>query len=259
MVKTSLYLVSLGVKKPDVFDEFATSWWRAVEKMKPMPDEIIICATIGNNCKILEIPLFAKNRTSIVNVNPNETMSAHLNTAVDNCKGKWISWVGIDDLPLENLFSSVETAEKKKCEVILSGIKTTSGQVIFSNWERLAISSNNTVMSNTVCTKNLWRKAGGYPDVYFNDWGFWIHCFSLNPKIYKTQHITMLFNDSETHIRRSGQNNRDKFKAGILEIDKIKSNLNLKSKLRIKIVILIEKLIDRTKILIKIFKSRSNF
>ena len=240
-----MYLISLGLETPDPFDKFADSWWRAVEKMNPIPDEIVICATVGNSCKILEIPLFAKTRTIVVHLDVKEPVSAYLNNAVYHCNGKWISWVGIDDLPLENLFTSVPTAEKKKKEIILSGIKTTSGQVIYSKWEKLVQSNSNTVMSNTVCTKELWVKAGGYPNVYFNDWGFWLRCYSLNPKIHKTKLVTMLFNDSEDYVRRSGLKNFDKFEAGFLEIKKIKSELNLNVNFKMKITLSIDKLVTK--------------
>jgi hypothetical protein len=253
MAKTSLYVISLGVRQPDTFDKFADSWWHAVERMTPMPDEIVICATIGNTCKILEVPEFAKNKTSIVYVNPNEPMSTHLNTAVEHCTGKWISWIGIDDLPLENLFSSVAVADRKNKDIILSGIKTTSGKVIYSDWEQLAQSKNNTVMGNTVCTKALWEKVGGYPNIYFNDWGFWLYCHSLKPKIYKTKFITMLFNDSEDYSRRSGLKNFDKFEEAMIEIEKIKSELKLKIKLGTRMRFLFRNFITNIKKIVKRF------
>lgn len=251
MTSTSLYVISLGVKKPDPFDRFVEAWWRAIEKMNPQPDEIVICATIGNACKILEVPLFAKQRTTIIYVNSDEPVSTYLNTAVEHCNGKWISWVGIDDLPLESLFSRVNAADEKKSDIVLSGIKTTSGQVIYSNWEQLVESTSNTVMSNTVCTKDLWKKAGGYPDIYFNDWGFWLYCYSLKPKILKTKLITMLFNDSEDYVRLSGLKNYDKFEDAFIEIDRIKCELNLKVKFKIKVTSLIKRKIRNIKKVIK--------
>jgi hypothetical protein len=252
-ITSSLYLVSIGTKKPDPFDKFVSSWWSAVEKMNPLPDEIIICASEGNTCKILDIPRFAKNRTTIIYINSNAPMSSHLNAAVENCNGKWISWIGIDDLPLEGLFSSITGAEKKKCEIILSGIKTSSGKTIFSNWDRLVPSNNNTVMGNTVCTKDLWKRAGGYPNIYFNDWGFWLRCYSLKPKIHETRDLTMLFSDSEDYARRSGLKNYKEFERAFTEITKIKSELRLKVNLKTKIVISVEKLVNKTKIIVRKF------
>ena len=229
---TSLYVVSIGTNKPDKFDQFALDWWKAVSELDPMPDQIVICATEGNTCKILDVPSFAIEITNIVFVNNNSTMADHLNCAVKATTGMWNSWIGIDDQVAPNLFSEVNTATDLHADLIITGMTTFSGKVVYGNWNKLMRSRNNSVLRNTICRKVLWEKVGGYPNLYFNDWGFWIKCWGKKPKIYKSKKVHMIFNDSETHNRLSGLANQDKFPIAYEQIESLKRDLGYKRNFR---------------------------
>ena len=56
----------------------------------------------------------------------------------------------------------------------------------------------NHVMGTSWFTKDFWGRVGGYPDVYWSDWGFWWKCHVHGARWYKPAGVQVLVNDTRT-------------------------------------------------------------
>jgi hypothetical protein len=151
------------------------------------------------------------------------TLADYLNAAVEATETDWVMWTGLDDRPLPSAFLNLPSPHE--CDLIAGGIIISTGGAILSNFRALPTHDGNTVMSNTLHTREIWQRAGGYPDVYFNDWGFWLRCAALNPRIYEPKAFQMWYENSDNQGRLSGQDNRDKFDHAVREIVDLKREL----------------------------------
>ncbi|NBW21800.1 MAG: hypothetical protein EBR82_78985, partial [Caulobacteraceae bacterium] len=65
---------------------------------------------------------------------------------------------------------------------------------------------SNHVMGTSWFTKDIFKRVGGYPDVYWSDWGFWWKCWVHGARWFKPAGVQVLVNDIRPNRISSDQN-----------------------------------------------------
>lgn len=182
------------------FSPFVEPWREAVSNMARKPDEIII--VIGHEDKTgIKNYDWSGIPTKIITLN-EPFSNTYFNAAVNAASGDWISFCGIDDFMLRNAYIVInDDSDIHVGIVLLDNERPWRG-----SWNPEHLRHFNTLPAHSLYKKDLWIKVGGYPDIHWNDWGFWLKCATTNPTVSFAQYPTASFNTGQGHETMSGVN-----------------------------------------------------
>ena len=97
------------------------------------------------------------------------------NVACQNGDG-WLWQIDVDDRIMPD---ALQVLKGRTCDIVQVGYVSTAGgrrlPTMTSNEQYLA-QRHNEWMSGSPFTKDIWERAGGFPDIAWSDWGFWRRC-----------------------------------------------------------------------------------
>jgi hypothetical protein len=104
------------------------------------------------------------------------------NVACENGDG-WLWQVDVDDRIMPD---ALQVLVGRDCDVVQVGYVSTAGghrnPTLTSNEQYLA-NRHNEWMSGSPFTKDMWVRAGGFPDIAWSDWGFWRRCCRAGARV----------------------------------------------------------------------------
>jgi len=129
----------------------------------------------------------------------------YFNAAVKAADSEWVAYCGIDDQMMPDAFADLNRAEELGANLMVGNLLMSNGHRWMGAWNTIALQQFNTLPAHSPYKRSLWEKAGGYPDVRWSDWGFWLHA-TPHAVPYHSQFITAIFDIGETHETMSGIN-----------------------------------------------------
>ena len=172
-------------------------WWASVQALDPAPDDVVVAYHPDDDCGVKDLPC---RLVECSERNPG----AMQNAAIATVKEGWIVGCAMDDRLYLDALSCIPG---DGFDVVANTIRFTSGYVNPSAPERFATHPMvNHVMGTSWFTKDIWDRTGGYPDVYWSDWGFWWKCHVHGARWFKPAGVQVLVNDVKTNRLSSEPN-----------------------------------------------------
>jgi len=178
-------------------DEIA-GWWDSIQALNPAANDVVVAYHPDDDCGAQDLPCrLVKCET--------RTPGAMLNAAIATVKEGWIAGCAMDDRFYPNAFTCLPEDD---FDVVANTLRFMSnGGVNPSAPERFATHPMvNHVMGTSWFTKEIWERVGGYPSVYWSDWGFWWKCHVHGARWYKPAGVQVLVNDIRPNRISSSEN-----------------------------------------------------
>lgn len=196
-MSVSLVTIAAGSK----YAAYVPTWWRAVQAMRPMPDEIVIVVDAEDTANVADVV----EGENIHLVHAEEPFGYHyFNLGFRAATSEWISYCGIDDQMLPNAYADIPTATQIQADIIVGTILMSNGYVWRGSWNPYGLRQNNTLPAHSPFRKALYEKVGGFPDIRWSDWGFWLKCVREDPVIYLGTQPLAIFDVGEDRETMSG-------------------------------------------------------
>lgn len=145
------------------YHRFLPGWLDAAAAARP--DRLLIVSD-----RHLEVP------ADVIVAEPVGEFPEHRfrNIACEAADG-WLWQIDVDDRIMPD---AVGVLAGRTCDVVMAGFETTSGgrhvPEVLPHSDFLQ--GPNRYASGSPFTRDVWERAGGFPNIAFSDWGFWRRC-----------------------------------------------------------------------------------
>jgi hypothetical protein len=181
---------------------FIPRWWQAISELERQPDEIVIAYHESNLCKVPDsVPKEYASRTKLV-VSDSEDGLIYGNLAVGAAETDWVAFCGLDDQVLPNAYDELPLC--KDAQILVANLKLSDGSSSFGSWDIQRMKRENPLPCHSPYRKSLWERVGGFPAIYWADWGFWIKAAMSSATTYQSQNFQALFDLGNHHETESG-------------------------------------------------------
>ena len=170
---------------------FVPRFWQAIEAMSPRPAEVVVVHTDPEPLGILAAA-WGGNVVSVP-VADGTSMAMMLNAGVRASSQEWCCGVGIDDMLTPGAFAFLQNARELWVEIMLWNHAEENGTVRGGSWRPYRLIRENTVHGSCPFTRVLWQTVGGFPDVAWCDWGFWLRCAAYGARVWQTNHVGVVW------------------------------------------------------------------
>jgi len=172
-------------------------WWNSLTLTTPQPDRVVIVHgphdTAGT--RTLTDP-----RITFIEM-PEPFHNGYFNAGVQATHTEWVAYCGIDDRILPRAYKEIPTTTE---HILAGNILITNGTAWHGQWNPELLQHTNTLPAHSPYRRKLWEQAGGYPNIHWSDWGFWLRCAKLKPTAKQSTEYQALFNLGETTETMSG-------------------------------------------------------
>lgn len=178
----------VGLAWGTAYRDEVPGWWESVQALNPACDDIVIAHHPDDDSGVRELGCRLVECQT-------RTADAMANAAIQTIEDGWVAVLAMDDRFYPDAFACVPDAEG--FDVIANALRFMShGIVNGSAPERMHSDPfHNHVMGTSWFTKEIWERVGGYPDLYWSDWGFWWKCHLNGARWFKPAGVQVLVND----------------------------------------------------------------
>lgn len=181
---------------------FLPRWWDALTKLQRQPDQIVIVHHESNLAGLPgSVPKDFQSRLKLVSTTEEDGLE-YPNLCVGAAETDWVAFCGLDDQVMPNAYDELLAA--KDAEIMVGNIVLSSGEQARSFWDIEKLKTQNTLPCHSPFRKSLWERVGGWPHVYWADWGFWMKCAMANATTFQANNFQVRFDLGETHETESG-------------------------------------------------------
>jgi len=199
----SVVTPSVSKTNPDIFSQFLPRYWNAIASMDPLPDQVVIAHSINDYCGVTNIPEGFPVKVKLIPVNATRTHDFGV-AAMDAVETDWISFCGLDDQMLPDAYKDIQAATEADADILVGGIKLSVGTDVMGRWALESIKYANNIAAHCPFTKRLYDRLGPWPDIRWNDWGWWAKCYKENVNVYHTDTRFVIFDVGADHPTESG-------------------------------------------------------
>ena len=164
-------LTIVGFAWGTAYKDEVQGWWDSVQALNPPADDIVVAYHPDDDCGVKDLPCrLVECRTRKVDV--------MYHAAIATIKEGWIAGLAMDDRFYPDALACLPPNLDKIADVVANTLRFKSNGGVNPSMPELMSSQPmfNHVMGTSWFTKNIWDRTGGYPDVFWSDWGFWWKC-----------------------------------------------------------------------------------
>jgi hypothetical protein len=184
------------------YSGFVGRWWEAVMAMSPKPAEVVVVHSEPEPLGLLNA---APAGMKLVAVPCEGTAPQMANAGVRAASQPWFSAIGVDDTYRPDAFKHLEAATQVGAEIVVwNHQERDSDHVWECFWSPAVLRRANTVQGASPVRRSLWERAGGFPDVAWWDWGFWLRAAAAGAVAMETGAIGVDFDAGRNHETFSG-------------------------------------------------------
>ena len=182
---------------------FIPRYWEAVKGLNRQPDQIVIVYHESNLTRFPEsVPAEYRSRVTVV-----ETSKPHnggvANMSAEVADTDWVAFCGLDDQLLPEAYDELDSVGG--AEILVGNLRMSDGSNFHGVWNPDLLRAQNTLPALSPYRKALWERVGGWPDIYWGDWGFWIKCAVAGVETFQGHNFQALFDMGENHETDSGR------------------------------------------------------
>lgn len=203
-MERSLGITLYTIAEGEAYAPFAPRWWAAVEKMDPQPAEIVVVIGAEDRCGIRELTAGA-DRVRIIELD-QPFSNTYFTTGCEAGTQEWVGFCGIDDQMLPNAYADLLDATEAGADILVGSIILSSGGIWRGTWDPTALERHNTLPAHSPFRRSLYDAVGGFPDIHWSDWGFWLRCAAHGAKPFYAREPLAIFDVGDSHETMSGVN-----------------------------------------------------
>jgi hypothetical protein len=144
------------------FDVFVPRWKQAIAMLDPAPDDVIVASDkINRSCPW------------------KHPQAWHLNAAIFAAETDWVWIVDIDDCALPEALDGLDQVAG---DVWQMGYIRSDGREIHIPNESALTAEGNLLTAGSAVRVDAFHRAGGFPDVAFQDWALWRRLQAIGAK-----------------------------------------------------------------------------
>jgi hypothetical protein len=182
---------------------FIPRYWEAMKSLNRQPDQIVILYHESNLARFPEsVPSQYKSRVKVVETNKQHSAET-VNLNIEAAETDWVAFCGLDDQLFPEAYD--ELTDVGEAEILVGNVKMSNGVDFRGVWDPELLKSRNTLTALSPYRKALWERVGGWPNIRWNDWGFWIKCAMAGVQTFQGTNFQALFDVGETHLTDSGR------------------------------------------------------
>jgi hypothetical protein len=196
---------------------FIPRYWDAIKRLNRQPDQIVILYHESNLTGFADsVPAQYRSRVKLIETD-KEHGAETVNIAIEAADTEWVAFCGLDDQVLPEAYDELEHIVD--AEILVGNVKMSNGSDFVGVWDTELLKSRNTLTALSPYRKALWERVGGWPDIRWNDWGFWIKCAMAGVQTVQSANFQALFDVGQTHLTDSGHMlSEDIRRAGEIEL-----------------------------------------
>jgi len=178
----------VGLAWGSAYRDEVSGWWDSVQALNPAADEIVIAYHPDDDCGVQGLPCrLVECRT--------RTADAMANAAIATIDEGWVAVLAMDDRFYPDAFACLP--ESEGFDVVANTLRFMSKDFVNGSLPERMNSDpfHNHVMGTSWFTKEIWERVGGYPQVFWSDWGFWWKCHKHDARWFKPDGVQVLVND----------------------------------------------------------------
>jgi hypothetical protein len=182
---------------------FIPRYWQAMRGLNRQPDQIVILHHSSNLTRFPEsVPKEYRSRVKVVETD-KEHGAATVNLNIAAVDTDWVAFCGLDDQLFPEAYD--EIAGVGDAEILVGNVRMSNGVEFRGVWDPESLKTRNTLTALSPYRKALWERVGGWPNIRWNDWGFWIKCAMAGVQTCQSTNFQALFDVGETHLTDSGR------------------------------------------------------
>lgn len=181
---------------------FVQRWWDSVIAMNPLPDEVIV--VIGRDDAAGTRNVITDEALVRLVVLDEPFSNNYFTEGVKATTSEWVGFCGVDDMMLPRAYSEVQYATALGAEIMVGSVLLNGEKLWRGSWNPSVMHQYNPLPAHSPFRKELWERVGGFPDLHWSDWGFWLKCATQNPSVYQAVEPTAIFDTGEGRETMSG-------------------------------------------------------
>lgn len=158
---------------------FLPDWWDAVQKMDPYPREVVLVIHERHRKFVQEV---TGDGTKVIALNEPYSMK-YVVTALENATSEWVGFCGIDDRMYPNAYHDLAD-HNGEGEIMVGTLELSTGQTWHGSWNIEDLKRANTLPALSPHRKSLYNRLGGYPEIRWWDWGFWLKSAKAGVEVF---------------------------------------------------------------------------
>lgn len=182
------------------YAQFVQRWWEAVRLIQPA--EVVV---VHSDPEPLGVLAAAPPEITVKAVPMRGSFANGLNIGTMAASQPWVSTIGIDDCYRPGACELLPLADAVGAEIMLWNHYELGGHVWTTSWDVQTLRRANTVQGSSPFRRDLWVRAGGFPDIGWSDWGFWLRCAKAGAKAWHCGRIGVDFDPGLSHATYSGR------------------------------------------------------
>ena len=165
------------------YHRFLDGWMEAA--VKTNPDRLMV---------VSDRPLDIDADVIVRQPNSKYPYTSMLNYGAAECGDGWVWRIDVDDRILPD---ALQVLEGRDCDIVVVGLESTKG---YTNIPRVVnhdkfLVGGNRYTAGSPFTKDIWERAGGFPDIAHCDWGFWRRCAKLGARFEAAGRVCYVYRE----------------------------------------------------------------
>jgi hypothetical protein len=184
------------------YARFIPDYWAGIESLERQPDQIVLLIHEDDEAGLADsIPARYK---SIVRIEWTRLphSSRMINEQIRLIEADWVCFCGLDDVALPSAYNELDGLEN--VEILVGNLQLSSGGEIRGQWNPDELKRHNTLPNHSPYRKSLWDRVGGWPEIYWADWGFWMKCAMAGATVERSTNFQARFHTGELVETDSG-------------------------------------------------------
>lgn len=179
----SIICVAFGTK----YKRFVDGWWNSIENLEIKPKEIIVVHDPRDDTGVRDLPVQLIEST-------DRNITKMLNKGFSFANTKWLGVLSLDDRYFKGALNDLDDAKSNFDVVGVNALSMSNGKFLSSNLNFLS-SGNNHMLGSSFFTTEIYYRVGGWPDIFWSDWGFWWKCYKADAKFCNPPRTHLLIDD----------------------------------------------------------------
>jgi hypothetical protein len=192
----SIICVAYGSK----FKSFVDGWWDSIEKLETRPTEILIVHDSRDDTGVKDLPVRLVEST-------DRDITSMLNKGFSLADTKWLGVLSLDDRYLPDALNDIEIAKSNFDIIGANALSMSTGNFLRSDFDKLG-SGNNHMLGSSFFTREIYYRVGGWPSIFWSDWGFWWKCYKADARFCNPPRAHMIIDDVSNDRISSKKNSR---------------------------------------------------
>jgi hypothetical protein len=182
------------------YRSYVEGWWESIKKLEIRPTEILIVHDSRDDTGVKDLPVRLVESAE-------RDITSMLNKGFSLADTKWLGVLSLDDRYLPDALNDIEIAKSNFDVIGVNALSMSTGNFLRSDLDKLG-SGNNHMLGSSFFTSEIYYRVGGWPSIFWSDWGFWWKCYKADARFCNPPRTHMIIDDVSKDRISSKNNSR---------------------------------------------------